>query len=105
FSYSFSYSKPGRTSSVNQTLSFNGAVTPTPKWGVNFSGGYDFEKNKLTPGVVSINCDLHCWTMSLSWVPVGYRKSWSFTIRVKSAVLQDLKYDKRNSYYDNIYSY
>ncbi len=105
FSYSFSYSNNGRTKNVNQTLSFNGSVTPTPKWGVNFSGGYDFAKNKLTPGVVSINRDLHCWTMGLSWVPVGYRKSWSFTIRVKSAVLQDLKYDKRNSYYDNIYGY
>lgn len=103
FSYSFSYNNNGRTKNVTQSLSFNGSVTPTPKWGVNFSGGYDFEKNKLTPGVVSINRDLHCWTMSLSWVPVGYRKSWSFTIRVKSAVLQDLKYDKRNSNYDNIY--
>ncbi len=104
FSYSFSYSNNGRTRNVTQTLNMNASVTPTPKWGINVGSiGYDFESRKITPGVVSISRDLHCWTMSLNWVPVGYRKSWSFTIRVKSAVLQDLKYDKRSSYYDNIY--
>lgn len=103
FNYSFSYSKPGNDKRVTQTLGFNGSVTPTPKWGINFSGGYDFELKKLTPGVITFTRDLHCWQMNLSWVPIGYRTSWSFNISVKSAVLRDLKYDKRNSYYDNLY--
>lgn len=41
--------------------------------------------------------------MSFSWVPIGFRKSWSFTIGVKAATLKDLKYDRRNSFYDNLY--
>lgn len=101
-SYSLSYSKPALNTNIIQTLSFNGSVTLTEKWGVTFNGGYDFEANKITPGVFSVNRDLHCWQMSFSWVPIGFRKSWSFNIHIKSAMLRDLKYDKSSSYYDNI---
>ena len=59
--------------------------------------------NKLTPGTVTLTRDLHCWQMSFNWVPIGFRKSWSFTIGVKAATLRDLKYDRRNSFYDNLY--
>ena len=75
----------------------------TPKWGISFNGGYDFQARKITPGVITINRDLHCWQMNFSWVPVGFRKSWSFNIGVKSAMLQDIKWDKRSSFYDNLY--
>lgn len=103
FNYSMSYTNNGIKKNVSQTLGFNGSVTLTPKWGLTFNGGYDFEARKITPGVFTVNRDLHCWQMSFSWVPVGFRKSWSFNIGVKSAMLQDLKYDKRSSFYDNLY--
>jgi hypothetical protein len=44
--------------------------------------------------------DLHCWEMSLDWIPTGYLKSWNFTIRVKASVLADLKYDRRKDFHD-----
>ncbi len=103
FNYSFSYTNTGITKNVTQTLGFNGSLNLTPKWGVTFNGGYDFEQKKITPGVITINRDLHCWQMNFSWVPVGFRKSWSFNIAVKSSMLQDIKWDKRSSYYDNLY--
>ena len=43
--------------------------------------------------------------MDLSWVPIGFRKSWSFNIRVNSSVLSDLKYKKSSGYLDNYYNY
>lgn len=101
--YSFSYTNTGNRKSVVQTLGFNGSLNLTPKWGVTFNGGYDFVANKLTPGTVTLTRDLHCWQMSFMWVPIGFRKSWSFTIGVKAATLRDLKYDRRNSFYDNLY--
>ena len=34
--------------------------------------------------------------MSMQWVPIGYRQSYTFTIKVKSSILQDLKLTRRN---------
>ncbi len=103
FNYSLSYTNTGIRKNVTQTLGFNGSMNLTPKWGISFNGGYDFQARKITPGVITINRDLHCWQMNFSWVPVGFRKSWSFNIGVKSAMLQDIKWDKRSSFYDNLY--
>lgn len=103
FSYVLSYSNTGARKNVTQTLSYNGSITLTPKWGLTFSGGYDFESNKITPGTLNITRDLHCWQMSFTWVPTGFIKQWSFNISVKSSVLRDLKYDKRSSMYDSLY--
>ncbi len=103
FNYSVSYSNPAGTANIQQTLGFNGSFSLTPAWGITFNGGFDFVQKKITPGVVTINRDLHCWQMNLTWVPIGYRKSWSFTIGVKSAMLSDLKWDKSSSHYDNLY--
>lgn len=74
-----------------------------PKTGITFQGGYDIKANKLTTSSVSITRDLHCWQMSFSWIPFGYHRSWSFNIGVKAASLSDLKYDKSQSMYDNMY--
>ncbi len=101
--YSLSYSKPGLKANVTQTLRFNTSVTLTEKTGITFDGGYDFKMKKFTPGTVNITRDLHCWQMTFSWVPIGSFQSWSFYIGVKSGVLHDLKYDKRSSYYENLY--
>ncbi len=101
--YNLSYSNSGVQSSLTQTVSYNGSITLTSKWGLSFSGGLNLQTLELTPGTVTIDRDLHCWQMGLTWVPVGYRKSWSFNIRVKSSVLQDLKLKKSSGYLDNLY--
>ena len=103
FNYSFSYSKPTIKSNITQTINFNGSVNLTPKWGITFSGGYDLQARKLTPGTITVSRDLHCWQMNFSWIPTGFLQSWSFTIAVKASTLKDLKYDRRRSNYDSIY--
>lgn len=106
FNYSFSFSRPGNTITRMQTVSFNGSVNLTEKWAVEFGAGYDFEQNKITPGTVMIRRDMHCLQATFSWVPVGFRQSWTFSIRAKSSILADLvKYKKTNSFIDNYYSY
>ena len=103
FNYTFRYTNNGIRGSIVQTLGFNGSVTLTQKWGLQFSGGYDFEAKRITPGTFTLTRDLHCWEMVFDWVPIGFRKSWSFTIRVKASMLKDLKYDRNSSFYDNFY--
>lgn len=105
-SYSVSYVNNGTTGikrNVNQTLGFNGSINITPKMGLTFQGGFDLMTRKLTTSQISITRDLHCWQMSFNWVPFGHYKSWSFNIGIKAASLADLKYDKSQSMYENMY--
>ncbi len=104
YSFSFRDNGPGRVSRT-QTINASGSINLTEKWGLSMSAGYDFEMSELTPGTIQVTRDLHCWQMSFSWVPVGFRQSWSFTIQAKSSMLADLlKWDKNNSFLDNYYN-
>ena len=104
--YNAQYVNNGTTGvrrNITQTIGFNASVTFSQKMSATLSGGYDISNNKLTTSSINITRDLHCWQMSFSWIPFGHYKSWSFHIGVKAASLQDLKYDKSQSMYDNIY--
>jgi lipopolysaccharide assembly outer membrane protein LptD (OstA) len=100
-SYSLSYSKSGKTGKITQNLDFNGDFSLTPKWKIGFQSSYDFDAKKFSYTRFSLSRDLHCWAATLSLVPFGPRQSYSFNIAVKSSILQDLKYDKHKSWYDN----
>ena len=105
-SYSISYVNNGTTGfqrNVSQTIGFNGSVNLTPKTGITFTSGFDIQNRKLTTTSISITRDLHCWQMSFVWIPFGTHRSWSFNIGVKAASLADLKYDKSQSMYDNLF--
>ena len=105
-SYSISYTNNGTTGfkkNVSQTIGFNGSVNLTPKTGISFTSGFDIQNRKLTTTSISITRDLHCWQMSFIWIPFGSHRSWSFNIGVKAASLADLKYDKSQSMYDNLF--
>ena len=104
--YNLVYVNNGTTGyrrNVTQTIGFNGSVNITPKMSATVNGGYDITNNKLTTSSITISRDLHCWQMSFSWVPFGHYKSWNFHIGVKAGSLQDLKYDKSQSMYDNYF--
>lgn len=88
---------------IIQSVMFNGDVSITPKWKVTFTSGYDFKSRQLSYTSFTINRDLHCFEMSFNWIPFGYIKSWDFTLRAKSSLLQDLKITKRKDFRDNLY--
>ena len=62
----------------------------------------NFDTHKLAYMNCTITRDLHCFSMSASFVPVGPYKSYNFHIAVKSSLLADLKYDKRSSYSNGV---
>jgi hypothetical protein len=99
-SYNFNYSKPYLVSDINQTLSVNGNVNLTKKMGVTYISGFDFAQKEITMTQIGITRDLHCWTMAFNWIPNGTMKGWNFTIRVKAAMLSDLKYQRRKDFHD-----
>lgn len=83
-----------------QNLSLSGNLSLTQGWAFNFSASYDFDAKKIAYMNCNISRDLHCFTMSASFVPVGPYKSFNFHIGVKSSLLQDLKYDKQSHAYE-----
>ncbi len=99
--YDFNYTKTIGPSRIIQTLRLNGDLSLTQKWKLGFSTGYDISNKKVTTSNMSIHRDLHCWEMALTAIPFGRYKSFNFTINVKSAILRDLKYDKRIPWQDN----
>jgi len=97
FDYNLSYSKEQFVGKFIQTLSFRGDVKLTTKWSLNFNSSYDFEAKKIAQMQINITRDLHCWQMSMNVTPFGPLKTYLFKINVKSATLQDLKYEKRKN--------
>ncbi|MBD5212732.1 MAG: LPS-assembly protein LptD [Bacteroidales bacterium] len=93
----FDYDRLEYKGKLTQNLSLNGSIRPTKNWNFSFSASYNFQLRKIAYMNCSISRDLHCFTMSASFVPVGPYKSYNFHIAVKSSLLSDLKYDKRSS--------
>jgi len=101
--YSLGYSNTGVKEDINQSLSFTGDFSLTPKWKIGFRSGYDFEVKDISYTSFNLSRDLHCWIATLSIIPFGARQSYNFSIGAKSSVLQDLKYNKNQSWIDNAY--
>jgi len=99
--YSFSYTKRQAESKIVQTLRTSGDFSLSPNWKIGFNTGYDLDKKQFTTTNLSIYRDLHCWEMRISVVPFGNYKSYNFQINAKSAILSDLKWNKRKSWVDN----
>ena len=87
----------------SHNVSFSGDVALTPNWRISAMMSYDITNDLITHTNVNITRDLHCWSMTASIVPIGYFTSYMFTIRVKSTLLQDLKYEQRSNSAENIW--
>ncbi|MBQ7773421.1 MAG: LPS-assembly protein LptD [Bacteroidales bacterium] len=84
------------------TLGLSGQIRLTDALNVNMNSGVDLMKMKLTTTQLSASYDLHCFSISVSWVPNGQWESWSFRINAKASALADLLQFKKNaSYWDN----
>ncbi|RZK43206.1 MAG: LPS-assembly protein LptD [Pedobacter sp.] len=102
FSYSFNYTNMlsrREDRRIVNVLSFSGDLAITPKTKVQYTSGWDFDRNTISPTSFTIYRDLHCWSMSAHWIPFGGYQSYSVTIQVKEAILQDLKLSKRKGFY------
>ncbi|WP_332368745.1 putative LPS assembly protein LptD [Spirosoma telluris] len=104
-SYTFSLTKlTPQLSQVVQALTLTGDLSLTPKWKVTINTGYDFQYNSPTLTTIGINRDLHCWEMAFNWTPYSgnnFRSgNYSFDLRARSSILQELKLSRRRSFYD-----
>jgi hypothetical protein len=99
---SFDPSKNEYRGTLRKSLSLNGSIQPTRNWNFNFNSSYDFDAKKISYLSCNLTRDLHCWSISASFNPVGPYKSYYVSLRASSSLLQDLKYEQRgrSSSYD-----
>ncbi|WP_321438249.1 putative LPS assembly protein LptD [uncultured Bacteroides sp.] len=83
-------------------LSGSGNIKLSNKWSCTFQGSYDLNAHQIGQSIINISRDLHCWSMTCSLSPFGTYRSYNFTIRANSSMLQDLKWEQRSSVYSNI---
>jgi LptD protein len=100
--YNLNYNKNGLAPSlITQALTFQGDLSLTPKWKISFNTGWDFQFKTATLSTINIHRDLHCWDMAFSWTPIAgsnYRaSSFSFDLKPKAALLQELKLSRRRT--------
>ncbi|KAA5548700.1 putative LPS assembly protein LptD [Adhaeribacter rhizoryzae] len=99
--YTASYfAQANGTSQTTQSLGFDGSLNLTDKWKVTYNSGYDFLNKALTYTSLNIHRDLHCWEMSIGWIPFGVYQSYSININARSALLRDLKLSRNRSWYN-----
>lgn len=78
-------------------LSCNVSIGLGKGWKASTQLSYDFNAKKLAYTSINVSRDLHCWSMSASFVPFGPYKSYTFHIGVNASMLADLKYDKSSA--------
>lgn len=104
FNYSFTYNNNYSSNQITNTMMISGDFSLTPKWKIQYSTNYDLKAHGFSSATsFSIYRDLHCWDLSIQWLPFGYYKSYNVTLRVRSTILQDLKLSKRSDYTSNAY--
>ena len=102
-SYNLNRRKIGfRDPTITQSLTFSGDVSISEKTKISFRSGYDFKFKMLTQTSINATRDLHCWRINFSWVPFGRFQSYNLSINAVSALLQDLKLEKRSRFFDNL---
>ena len=78
-------------------LSFSASIGLGKGWKASTSLSYDVNAKKLAYSSINVSRDLHCWSMSASFVPFGPFKSYTFHIGVNASMLKDLKFDKSSA--------
>ena len=103
--YNFGLTKPGLSAAqIIQAVQVTGDLSLSKNFKVSVNTGFDFAAFQPTITSLTLYRDLHCWDMSFSWTPFAgsamRASNYSFTLKVKSSVLQDLKVTRRRSFRD-----
>ncbi|MFT4072402.1 MAG: putative LPS assembly protein LptD [Dysgonamonadaceae bacterium] len=105
FSYSFNYAYDNTRFNpttqeykykLTHNLSVSGNIQPTKNWNFSFNTSYNFDQKRFPYMSCSLSRDLHCFSLTGTFVPIGPYKTYYVSLRVKSSMLQDLKYEQRN---------
>jgi LPS-assembly protein len=75
-------------------MNLNGSFNLTPKWKFSGSASVDVKKMDIQYMTFSVNRDLHCWQLAINVIPIGFTRSFNFTVSPKAGILQDLRINR-----------
>ncbi|NBX11332.1 MAG: LPS-assembly protein LptD [Chitinophagaceae bacterium] len=75
-------------------MNVNGSFNLTPKWKFSGSASVDVKKMDIQYMTFSVNRDLHCWQLAINVIPIGFTRSFNFTVSPKAGILQDLRINR-----------
>ena len=78
-----------------QTISTNGDLSFTKRWKIIGTMNFDVKTIKITYTTLTLTRDMHCWNLSLNWIPIGGNQSFLFSLRSNSNMFKDAKLDLR----------
>jgi hypothetical protein len=76
---------------LTHTVYLNGDISITKRWKVTSTIYYDIKNKSITNFRVDLTRDMHCWRMSVNWIPIGFNKSFMVTIMGTSSMLSSAK--------------
>ena len=88
---------------MTQSARVRGSIEIMDNWRVDVNTGYDLVRKEWTPTQLDVYWDLHCWELSVNWVPIGVRKSIYLRLNIKASMLKDLKVEYRNNNTDLLF--
>lgn len=78
-----------------QTLMMQADVSFTKRWKISTRTNLDLMTTKITNSRISLVRNMHCWMLSFDWTPIGLNKSFVFSLRSTSPLLQDVPINLR----------
>lgn len=100
-SYSYTNNQLQKVDRWTRTATMSGQLRLTKKLNFSLNTGFDLSNFSMTTSQLSATYDLHCFNISVSWVPTGKWQSYGFRIAANSSTLSSLlKYDKSSSFWD-----
>ena len=94
----YAYAKPN-PDLVTQSLflSFRGSVSLTQSLDVNVVGSFDLLTGKLNSPIIDLSKRIHCWYLSLNWVPLGVNQGFFLRFGASAQQLKDLVIPKQST--------
>jgi len=86
---------------TTQSISASGSLDFFNKVKIGYLTGYDYVQKELTPTTFNLYVDLNCWEFKATVVPFGIRKSYYLSLNMKSAILKDVKLERRRNLTQN----
>jgi hypothetical protein len=77
------------------TMALTADMSFTKRWNIACVSNYDFTSQEITNVRFTLSRNLHCWALSFNLTPIGFNKSFLFSIRNTSSIFQSAKLDIR----------
>lgn len=96
--FSYNYSKPN-PEVFTQTLAmrFRGSVTLTQTLSMSAVGVVDVLNYKLNTPIIDVTKRIHCWNLTLNWVPLGVNQGFYLRFSAAAPQLRGVEFVKQNT--------